>query len=110
MAALVLTHQLTRDLTVWSRFGEPGLFMLHHNLPFLKLKEHHQNSAVYEPVEDSPRPVVLTLINILLEQSRLVTNLNIIHLLPYLFTIHVSLRSLNILYFCSISFKGLACS
>lgn len=44
--------------------------MLHHNLPFLRLADHHKNSAVYEPLEDSPRQVVLTLVNILLEQSR----------------------------------------
>lgn len=60
-----------RELKVWSRFGEPGLFMLHHNLPFLKIGDHHLNSAVYEPEsEDSPRQLIMTLTNVMLDQSR----------------------------------------
>lgn len=59
-----------RDLNVRSRFGNPGLFTLHHNLPFMKLGDHHQDSAVYEPEDDSPRQLVLTLTNVLMEQSR----------------------------------------
>jgi len=59
-----------RELTAWSRFGEPGLFMLHHNLPFLNLADHHQNSAVYEPEEDSPRQLIMSLTNVVMEQSR----------------------------------------
>ncbi|XP_063694776.1 uncharacterized protein LOC134826362 [Bolinopsis microptera] len=68
--ALIRHCKNLREMTVWSRFGEPGLFMLHHNLPFLNLADHHQNSAVYEPEEDSPRQLTMSLTNVVMEQSR----------------------------------------
>ena len=59
-----------RTLTVSSRFGMPGLFMLHNNIPFLEQSEHHQSSAVYLSKEGSGRQLTMSLTNVLQEEAR----------------------------------------
>eukprot|EP00116_Pleurobrachia_bachei_P003820 sb/3464082/ len=58
-----------RKIDIQGRFGKPGLFMLQNNVPFLKLIEHHADSAVYHSTKEGSE-LTMALTNVLLEKNR----------------------------------------